>query len=560
MHLKVESLRLSLIFGGFSGSKEVIMWLFHLSLFCFWAHFSPAPVSTGPIAGMGGWESKEQPDRRYEEIGPRMRGHGPKATAAPLPPYRLPMFRQVKAPLVDMELFRPTAGQRPLPSAVKHLLLPQFGKWDPTTPVTNPRGIEVWCGNGTLSVRVNRRILGFWCQPSMLFLGNCEVYRFTRDYIYFHNYLDDCGITQNIVDGQLVYTGVLRYVPEPQIPGAVIRAVPLSLSIHCSYNRFHYTYKVGYIPNVKKGSFYKSINSERIFSLVACNERWERLGSTESFVLGGHMNFEASAPIVSRTERVSVTACHVTASKDPHSMPQMNVIENYGCMVDSKRIGSRSKFHSYRSGVLRFSIDAFKFPGISSKHLYLHCEITAADYVATSTAKSCTFNSKLHRWEELIDSSSVCSCCDSHCAGDGIGLSSLHPPPRSLITSDPWSVLSAVTPRAGAGAGQAEVPEVTLEGEDAEKAGPKEESKDSVQVRKSQGRGKVQESLQIKRSKGRPLRAQEGEPAEWREDDRGPDLDEEVEVEDEGLQEKVRDADGDPSPSVAGRVLESLVI
>ncbi|XP_064161148.1 zona pellucida glycoprotein 3d tandem duplicate 1 isoform X1 [Anguilla rostrata] len=540
-------------------------------------------VSAGPVLSVGGWERKEQPGRRHEAIGPRMRGHETRTPGPILPPYQLPMFRHVKAPLVDMEMFRPTAGLRPVPDAVRNLLLPPPDNWlgYSTAPVSNPRGVEVWCGNGTVSVRVNRRMLGFWCHPPMLFLGNCEVYRFTRDYIYFHNDLARCGIKPRIDDGQLVYSSALRYVPEPQ--GAVIRAVPLSLPIHCSYNRFHYAYKVGYVPRLKADSFFKSITSERIFSLVTCNDRWERLDSTASYMLGAPMHFEASTPIVSRAERVSVTACHVTVSRDPNSAPRMDVIKNYGCMVDSQRLGSRSRFHGYGTGVLRFSVDAFVFPKISAKLLYLHCEMTVADYPATPTAKSCTFNSNTRRWEELFDPQTVhvCSCCDSQCDAHGIR-PSLYPSPRSLITSDPWSILGAVTTTGTGGSVQddrreSEVPEDVLEAEgvgpvaepiDSEgagsEAGPaetKEESEHPVQVRGFRGRGIGQGSGGHPSGvREEPLKA-EGEPAVWREDDQGPDLDEEEEEEEDGgAQEDVEDEDGASSHAVAGKVLESLIM
>ncbi|KAJ8332068.1 hypothetical protein SKAU_G00429540 [Synaphobranchus kaupii] len=564
-----------------------VMWLYRLSFFCFMALFSPAPVSAGPVVSVGGWERKEQPDRRYEVIGPRMRGHEPRTIASVLPPYQLPMFRHVQAPLLDMALFRPSVDLRPLPSAVKNLLLPPSDSWlgYPTAPAGNPRGVEVWCGNRTISVRVNKRMLGFWCHPSMMFLGNCEVYRFTRDYFYFHNDLDQCGITPRTIDGQLVYTSILRYVPESQ--GPVIRAVPLSLPIHCSYNRFHYSYKVGYVPHLQKASFVKSITMERIFSLVTCNEHWEKLGSTGSYMLGEPMYFEASTAFVSRMERVTVTACHVTVSKDANSMPRMDVIGNFGCMVDSKRFGSQSKFHGYSPGVLRFIVDAFIFPGISSKLLYLHCEMTVADYSATPTAKSCTFNSKTQRWEELVGSVSTCSCCDSQCGDGAIWPSSLHPTPRSMITSDPWSIRDGVTTGAGgsrqADTGKTEVLGDTMEGKEAEGVGPvtqpidtegvgseaepvetAEESEGPVQVGGFWGRGRG--SPHINGSGGRPLGAQdklleaEGEPAVWREDDQGPDQDdEEEEEEDGGLEEEVRDEDSSPSRTVAGKVLESIM-
>lgn len=164
------------------------------------------------------------------------------------------------------------------------------------------------------------------------------------------------------------------------------------------------------------------------------------------------------------------------------------------------------------------------------------------------------------------------------------GSSSLYPSPRSLITSDPWRIGAAVGTGAG-GAQQTDSEEAgdvkeTLEGQEAEGAGPvvepidneeaeseaepkgtKQEPKDPVQVRGSRGRGEGQGSQQMKGSEERSLGVWEllrpgGEPAEWREDDQGPDLDQKEAEEEGGLQEKV----GASSHGVAGKVLESLAI
>ncbi|KAI1894790.1 hypothetical protein AGOR_G00119370 [Albula goreensis] len=443
------------------------MWWFHLLLVCFGASFPPTPVSAGRVIHVGGWENKElhdlsaeQQHQHYEAIGTRMRGHQPRDYPPVLPSYRLPMFRPVQAPLVDVELFRPVAGLIPLPSGIKTLLLPPPGPWlgHPADRVGNPNGVE-------------------------------------------------------IENGRLVYSNVLQYIPEQQ--GEVIRAVPLTLRIHCSYDRFHYTYKVGYVPEVKKSTFFKSFKSVRTFSLVTCDENWERLSATESFVLGEPMYFKVIANSITRHERVSVTACHITSSRDPNSKPQMSVIENFGCMADSRRPRSRSMFHGYDTGALRFTIDAFLFPHSSSKLLYLHCDVTVGTYSPTPTAKSCTFNREMR--------------------------------------SDPWRVLDGETVRTG----------VSLQPEE------------GLQPRGAQGgRGGGGEmergSLPAEGSEGHPsegvvveLFESEGEPTIWRKDDQDQDLDkkqEEEEVVEEEEEEEEQGGDtGGSSRRVAGKVLESIV-
>nr|XP_023692903.1 uncharacterized protein LOC111856858 isoform X4 [Paramormyrops kingsleyae] len=109
------------------------------------------------------------------------------------------------------------------------------------------------------------------------------------------------------------------------------------------------------------------------------------------------------------------------------------------CMVDSKRRRSRSKFLSYKMNVLRFTIDAFAFPNISAKHLYLHCSIAVGKRAVTQSAKSCNFNRKSKSWEELHGPSSVCSCCDYVCGGE-FRIDTVAPSINTMITNGPWMI------------------------------------------------------------------------------------------------------------------------
>ncbi|XP_045557365.1 uncharacterized protein isoform X2 [Salmo salar] len=212
------------------------------------------------------------------------------------------------------------------------------------------------------------------------------------------------------MNGQLVYSNSLRFSPEPQ--GPVIRAIPLNLPIQCIYNRFHYSYKVGYVPEVHDRNLLKSINGKHIFRLTACND-----------------------------ESVFVDSCFVTTSKDPNATPRLEVIHNFGCMVDSKRKGSQSQFFSRESNVLRFTVDAFLFPQITAKRLYLHCTMTVMKSTSKQSAKSCTYNRAVGRWEELYGPPSVCSCCDSVCDVSDFRPALTSPSVKNLITSKPWRVL-----------------------------------------------------------------------------------------------------------------------
>ncbi|KTF80604.1 hypothetical protein cypCar_00024798 [Cyprinus carpio] len=359
-------------------------------------------------------------------------------------PYRVfPMFQHVPVPLVDMELFRPVSGRRHIPNRLTSLLIPQMNpRRIQVSPVDNGHGVEVWCGYSKISVRMNKKMMGFRSSPSSFHLGTCPVSRSDKNFMYFHYDLNDCDSSVTLVTfdppqmmkGQIIYSNVVHYTPaEP--PGTVIRAVPLALNIQCLYNRYHYSYKMGFLPVARERVFHKIFENRAMFSLFVCNEHWERLEGNGSFVLGKPMYFEASAAYISEDERIFVDSCYATASRDPKSSPQHKVIFNYGCMEDSRRQGSLSRFFQRQSNIIRFSVDAFLLPQVTGTYFYLHCTISVHRATTSATAKSCTYNRVKKRWEELYTDASACACCDSTCE---IESTSSLPHMRQFITSKPW--------------------------------------------------------------------------------------------------------------------------
>ncbi|KAK7158129.1 hypothetical protein R3I93_009356 [Phoxinus phoxinus] len=352
------------------------------------------------------------------------------------PHHVFPMFQHVSVPLVDMGLFRPVSGRRHLPNLLTSLLIPQVNpQFAQVSPVRNARGVEVWCGYSKISVRMNENLLGFRSSPSLFRLGTCPVSRSDKNFLYFHYDLNDCDSSLTMMNGQIMYSNTVRYTPEPQ--GTVIRAVPLTLNVQCLYNRFHYSYKIGFLPVPRERVLHKIFERRAKFSISVCNERWERLEENVSFVLGEPMYFEVSAAHMSKDERIFVDSCYATASKDPKSTPQHSVISNYGCMEDSRRQGSLSSFLQRQSNIIRFSVDAFLLPQVTGTHFYLHCTISVHNAI-TATAKSCTYDNAERRWDELYTDASVCECCDSTCEIEATSTASLPRTAQSLITSLPW--------------------------------------------------------------------------------------------------------------------------
>ncbi|XP_068180485.1 uncharacterized protein [Antennarius striatus] len=325
--------------------------------------------------------------------------------------FHLPMFQDAPGPLVARELLRPGTEKRPLPGGLTQLLSP---RQEPLLSPPEPGGgaVEVRCGSGEVSVRLDRSRLRAWTRPALFRLGSCGVSDITPRFLYFQHRLGGCDTQPKVVGGQLVYNFTLHYTPPPQ--DSVLRVLPLDLPVLCQYNRFHYSYQVGFKPQVQHKTFVKSLKRRLNFSLSVCNDQWEPLPPGHGFSLGEPVYFVAQAGALLAGEKLDVDSCYATSTRDQKSTPKLDIITNYGCMVDSMREGSTSQFLP-AGGSVKFSVDAFLFRAVMQE-LYLHCSVSVG-LTASHTSKSCNYNKTAHRWEEVEGLHPLCTCCDSLCTG-----------------------------------------------------------------------------------------------------------------------------------------------
>ncbi|XP_049585312.1 zona pellucida sperm-binding protein 3d.2 isoform X2 [Syngnathus scovelli] len=339
---------------------------------------------------------------------------------------KLPVFVHSELPPLEKLHLYPVkaSGLEPLPRPVRVRLLP--GPARPPGP-SGHRTVRTSCKMDKMLVRVPKSILGVG-EINQLKLGSCQATKSSKNYIYFLHGLDQCGTKRQMINGQMTYSNTLQYNPEMHL-GLIRRSVPFVMPVVCNYTRYQYSYKVGYLPKMRMRHIFKAMRNRANFILTPLNVRWERFSPSDKYVLGEPMRFEAEGPSVPQDMRLYVHSCYATPNKSHISKPQFPVVKDFGCMIESKY--GRSRFIPYKNNVVRFSVDAFYFQGMTDQQLYMHCTMSVESDVPTPTAKTCNYDTNLGRWVELHGWDWVCACCDSSCGSAAVS---------EVTTSRGWKV------------------------------------------------------------------------------------------------------------------------
>ncbi|KAM8841758.1 zona pellucida sperm-binding protein 3 [Synchiropus picturatus] len=224
-------------------------------------------------------------------------------------------------------------------------------------------------------------------------------------------------------------------------PGPVLREVSFDIPIKCVLPRFFHSYKVGYYPLLTGGTFGLPLTPRTPFAIVAQDESGNTIAGGTSYTLGEQMFFEARRPAVTTvnpTQRLYIDKCVMTAGPSYISEPNHMVINNHGCMVDSKDT-PLSKFLTANSQMVqKFSVAALVFKDAaltsSSQQLFMHCEISIAPIAATESFKACTYDQATQTWQELYGYHHTCACCDTTCPPGFVKAS------RNVVSSKSWKV------------------------------------------------------------------------------------------------------------------------
>ncbi|KAM9785025.1 zona pellucida sperm-binding protein 3-like isoform 2-T2 [Syngnathus typhle] len=279
--------------------------------------------------------------------------------------------------------------------------------------------VLVTCTPSSMIIQVKTDLYGATISPEELFLGEeflglgqCQAFAASDSELVIKAGLQQCGTQLTISEDSLIYSNQLTFSPAPDhhdVTRKTQRAVPVS----CHYKRTHIVSSPPQAPLQILATSRKTSD----FSLKLMSDDWTRLRLSNVFYLGDMLNMEASYTNPGpEPRRLFVASCVATLSPEASSVPRYFLVENDGCLSDSKQPGSRARFLSRtRADVLRLQLDAFLFNRDERNTLFLTCRLkVTSDMRRSSPAnKACTYMNT--RWENVDGSPDVCHCCDDTC-------------------------------------------------------------------------------------------------------------------------------------------------
>ncbi|XP_053923054.1 zona pellucida sperm-binding protein 3-like [Cuculus canorus] len=276
-------------------------------------------------------------------------------------------------------------------------------------PSPHPAAVSVTCGHTWLSVTVPAGVLGSHVAAGELTLGSgCGVTAADRDGYRLEHPLGGCGTTLEILQDSIRYSNVLYYCPSARAP--VARARPFSLPVNCSYPRTGSVSSQAIQPTWVPFGSTIAHRTPLSFALDVYDSSWSSQLHQPTYSLGELINIEASVSSdVHLPLRVFVDECVASLSAAPWS--GYKVITDNGCLLDGQL--GRSRFLPQRGDhFLRFQLDTFLFPNISSSQLYLRCHLKAvAEGAGNSVGKACSYDHVAAAWHSPDGAN--CSCCGS---------------------------------------------------------------------------------------------------------------------------------------------------
>ncbi|XP_004552715.2 zona pellucida sperm-binding protein 3 isoform X2 [Maylandia zebra] len=281
--------------------------------------------------------------------------------------------------------------------------------------------VVVHCGEVKVTIEVKRNFLGNGqlIRPSDLTVGDCAAVDTEKLVLGFQTELEGCGSTVTMTEEAIIYTFTLMYSPTPISNTFILKTNPVEVVIQCHYKRRHYVNSDALRPTSKPFASLMQVEQRLHFSLHLMTEDWQSQRPSSVYFLNDVMHIEAAVLRGNHVPlRVYVDSCVATANPDPYSQPRYSLINNHGCLTDTKLTGSKSYFMPRsHEDKLHFQLKAFRFHQDDRKTLYITCQLKATPVSAPvdSEHKACSFLSEAKRWVASGGDNKVCSCCETSC-------------------------------------------------------------------------------------------------------------------------------------------------
>ncbi|XP_037550589.1 zona pellucida sperm-binding protein 3 [Nematolebias whitei] len=295
------------------------------------------------------------------------------------------------------------------------MVAPSVGAGEPQADFAYVPDVSVTCSTTDFVVRVKPAFYGLGADAQELTLGSsCKsngVLRPSGDLLFTYP-LTECDGARELPPGYLVYKYVLHYEASPKrFPS---RAQQLHVSIECHYERDHSVHQLAVQPTWQTVVLRKTLKGRPMdFQINFMDDSFTAHTKPQVYLLGQTVNIQVSAPHLPPGWKLYISSCYAAPSASKSSL-KYTMIDNLGCMVDSKHEPGASQFVSRTDSTLKFSLRAFQFTADPKTEVSIHCKLSVTTEGPDPVHKSCTYKS--HRWEALIGHDSICECCESTCA------------------------------------------------------------------------------------------------------------------------------------------------
>ncbi|XP_027857267.1 zona pellucida sperm-binding protein 3 [Xiphophorus couchianus] len=275
--------------------------------------------------------------------------------------------------------------------------------------------VSVTCSPSDFVVRVKPTFYGLGAEAQELTLGSdCRSNGISRPHgdLLFIYPLTACDGARELQHDYLVYKYVLHYEPSPKrFPS---RAHQIDVNIKCHYQRHHAVYQLAVQPTWQTVVLRKKLKGSPMeFQINLMDDSWRTPAKSQVYLLGQTVNIQVSAPHLPPGLKLYTNSCYAAPSTGSKSSLKYTLIDNFGCMLDSKHEPGSSQFVSRTDKTLRFSLRTFQFTVDPDTKVSIFCKLLVTSGEPGPAQKSCTYQD--HRWRALTGEDSICECCDSTC-------------------------------------------------------------------------------------------------------------------------------------------------